>query len=130
MLPALPAKCESSPSPPPQLALPPAHPPEPRPILALTSSQQILYVELIQSSDLSPQTEPMAWVRPLVLSGDPVVDLRHTADLLWPAAAFSPAYAEDLLPLFDQAEPLPQARQILHQFMTQVWQEARQIPEQ
>ncbi len=127
MLPALPPKCESSPSP--QLALPPAHPPEPRPILSLSSSQQILYVELIQSSDLSP-TEPMAWVRPLVLSGDPVVDLRHTADLLWPAAAFSPGYAEDLLPLFDQAEPLPDARQVLHQFMTQVWQEARQIPEQ
>ena len=124
----LPAKCESSPTPSPQLALPPAQPPEPRPILSLSSHQQILYAEWIQSSDLSPQTDPMVWVRPLVLSGDPVVDLRHTADLLWPAAAFSPAYAEDLLPLLDQAEPLPQARQILHQFMTQVWQESRLTP--
>lgn len=67
----------------------------------------------------------MVWVRPLVLSGSPVLDLRHSADLLWPARAFSPAFAEDLLPLLDQAVPSPEARQILQQFMTQVWQDTQ-----
>lgn len=123
----LPAKCESpTPASTAQRALPPAQPPQPRPILCLPAGPRVLYGELIQSSPLSPQGEPMVWVRPLLLSGDPVVDLRLTADLLWPARAFSPAYAEDLLPLQDQAVILPTARQLLHQFMTQVWQEHRQ----
>lgn len=123
----LPAKCESpAPSPSPQRSLPLAQPPAPRPILRLVSAQQTLYVELIQSSTLSGQVEPMVWVRPLLLTGDPVVDLQHhTADLLWPARAFAPAYAEDLLPLLEQALTSPNPRPILQRFMTQVWKEQR-----
>lgn len=78
----------------------------------------------------------MLWVRPLILANrttDNIIDLRYTSDLLWPANAFHPAYAEDLLPLWDRLsqqtqahkDPLaeiPQARQILQTFLKEAWQ--------
>lgn len=128
MLPQLPAKCESYPesSSPVEVVNHPAAP-DPRPILSLRSQEQILYVELIQAPTFGSRSKEMLWVRPLLLAPlnldpDPVLDLRITADLVWPASQFEPAYAEDLLPLLPHAEARPNAHQALNQFMHQVWQ--------
>lgn len=105
-------------------------PPSPRPILALPGSQATLYVELIQVSrhslEAGSDTPPLLWVRPLLLrQGSQVFNLRATSDLLWPAAGFVPAYAEEVLPLLEQArDPAPHepsARQQLQAFLRQVW---------
>jgi hypothetical protein len=103
-------------------------PPSPRPILALPGSQATLYVELIQASlhNLAAGSPALLWVRPLLLrQGSQVLNLRATSDLLWPAAGFVPAYAEEVLPLLEQArDPAPHelpARQQLQAFLRQVW---------
>ncbi|MEN9226883.1 MAG: hypothetical protein Q6L60_11375 [Thermostichus sp. HHBFW_bins_43] len=109
--------------------------PPPRPILTLQGPQATLYVELIQTSlhSLGPdspapaESTTLLWVRPLLLKqGSRVLSLQATSDLLWPAAGFVPAYAEDLLPLLEQArdpEPNePTARQRLQEFLRQAWE--------
>ncbi|MGY2766675.1 hypothetical protein ACVW0B_001837 [Thermostichus sp. MS-CIW-23] len=103
-------------------------PPSPRPILALPGPQATLYVELIQASlhNLAAGSPALLWVRPLLLrQGSQVFNLRATSDLLWPAAGFVPAYAEEVLPLLEQArDPAPHelpARQQLQAFLRQVW---------
>lgn len=103
-------------------------PPSPRPILALPGPQATLYVELIQASlhNLAAGSPALLWVRPLLLrQGSQVLNLRATSDLLWPAAGFVPAYAEEVLPLLKQArDPAPHelpARQQLQAFLRQVW---------
>ncbi|MGY2725799.1 hypothetical protein ACVWXV_000952 [Thermostichus sp. OS-CIW-21] len=103
-------------------------PPSPRPILALPGPQATLYVELIQASlhNLAAGSPALLWVRPLLLrQGSQVLNLRATSDLLWPAAGFVPAYAEEVLPLLEQArDPAPHelpARQQLQAFLRQVW---------
>ncbi len=128
MLPQLPAKCEShQPLPrPPE----PVVAPEPRRILSLRSADRILYAELIQAADISLGSEPLLWVRPLMLAPLPhaqqvsgnIVELKGTADLVWPAVQFTEAYAEEVLPLWPQAEVRSNARHILNTFMKQVWQ--------
>ncbi|MGY2801390.1 hypothetical protein [Thermostichus sp. MS-CIW-37] len=103
-------------------------PPSPRPILALPGPQATLYVELIQASlhNLAAGSPALLWVRPLLLrQGSQVLNLRATSDLLWPADGFVPAYAEEVLPLLEQArDPAPHepsARQQLQAFLRQVW---------
>lgn len=103
-------------------------PPSPRPILALPGPQATLYVELIQASlhNLAAGSPALLWVRPLLLrQGSQVFNLRATSDLLWPAAGFVPAYADEVLPLLEQArDPAPHelpARQQLQAFLRQVW---------
>ncbi len=133
-LPRLPAKCSSGealnlPSSSQGCPLPPFPTPPPRPILRLQGPQATLYVELIQTP--SPKGDPpspaLLWVRPLFLQqGSQVWNLQASPDLLWPAARFTPAYAEEVLPLFDQArDPRPgeiPARQRLQEFLQQAWE--------
>jgi hypothetical protein len=101
----------------------------PRPILALPGPQATLYGELIQASlhRLEAGSRALLWVRPLLLrEGSQVWKLRATPDLLWPAAGFVPAYAEEILPLLEQARDPgphePSARQRLQGFLRQLWQ--------
>lgn len=134
LLPRLPARCgsvenipfRSRPLPAPVEVC--STPPSPRPILALPGPQATLYVELIQASlhNLAAGSPALLWVRPLLLrQGSQVLNLRATSDLLWPAAGFVPAYAEEVLPLLEQArDPAPHepsARQQLQAFLRQVW---------
>lgn len=136
LLPCLPAQCDSVEGlrllgrPLPASAEVGSAPPSPRPILALPGPQATLYVELIQVSlhslEAGSDTPPLLWVRPLLLrQGSQVFNLRATSDLLWPAAGFVPAYAEEVLPLLEQArDPAPRepsARQQLQAFLRQVW---------
>lgn len=134
LLPCLPAQCDSVEGlrllgrPLPASAEVGSAPPSPRPILALPGSQATLYVELIQASlhNLAAGSPALFWVRPLLLrQGSQVFNLRATSDLLWPAAGFVPAYAEEVLPLLEQArDPAPHelpARQQLQAFLRQVW---------
>lgn len=134
LLPCLPAQCDSVEGlrllgrPLPASAEVGSTPPSPRPILALPGPQATLYVELIQASlhNLAAGSPALLWVRPLLLrQGSQVFNLRATSDLLWPAAGFVPAYAEEVLPLLEQArDPAPHelpARQQLQAFLRQVW---------
>ncbi|HIK21111.1 MAG TPA: hypothetical protein IGR15_08655 [Synechococcus sp. M44_DOE_062] len=132
LLPRLPAQCAEAihllGRPLPASAEVGSAPPSPRPILALPGPQATLYVELIQASlhNLAAGSPPLLWVRPLLLrQGSQVLNLRATSDLLWPAAGFVPAYAEEVLPLLEQArDPAPHelsARQQLQAFLRQVW---------
>jgi hypothetical protein len=134
LLPRLPARCDSVENIPFRSRPLPAPvevgstPPSPRPILALPGPQATLYVELIQASlhNLAAGSPALLWVRPLLLrQGSQVFNLRATSDLLWPAAGFVPAYAEEVLPLLEQArDPAPHelpARQQLQAFLRQVW---------
>ncbi|MGK7913820.1 MAG: hypothetical protein AB4050_20405 [Synechococcus sp.] len=52
------------------------------------------------------------------------MNLEGVPDLLWPAAHFSPAYAEDMLPyMVDRASlPLEVAQQQLRVFVQRVWE--------
>lgn len=134
LLPCLPAQCDSVEGlrllgrPLPASAEVGSATPSPRPILALPGLQATLYVELIQTSlhNLAAGSPALLWVRPLLLrQGSQVFNLRATSDLLWPAAGFVPAYAEEVLPLLEQArDPAPHelpARQQLQAFLRQVW---------
>jgi len=134
LLPCLPAQCDSVEGlrllgrPLPASAEVGSATPSPRPILALPGLQATLYVELIQASlhNLAAGSPALLWVRPLLLrQGSQVFNLRATSDLLWPAAGFVPAYAEEVLPLLEQArDPAPHelpARQQLQAFLRQVW---------
>ncbi|MFS8881251.1 hypothetical protein [Synechococcus sp. H55.11] len=132
--PCLPAQCGSGEEPPLRGRPLPAGRTEvgsvltsPRRLLALPGSQATLYVELIQVSlhNLEAGSPALLWVRPLLLEqGSQVLNLQSTSDLLWPADGFVPAYAEEVLPLLEQArDPLPhEARQRLQAFLQQLYQ--------
>ncbi len=131
--PCLPAQCGSSEEPPLRGRPLPAGtevesaPTSPRRLLALPGPQATLYGELIQVSlhPLKAGSPALLWVRPLLLQqGSQVWNLRSTSDLLWPADGFVAAYAEEVLPLLEQArDPLPhEARQRLQAFLQQVCQ--------
>ncbi|MDX2273477.1 MAG: hypothetical protein NW237_16205 [Cyanobacteriota bacterium] len=103
-----------------------------RPILSLRIHDQVLYGELIQEASPVPAggSRAMLWVRPLWLVSRDITQPGHqqiwnlleTSDLLWPADAFQPAYAEEVLPLIQQSIPLPEARQQLQAFLKRAWQ--------
>lgn len=100
---------------------------EPRPIYQLNADCWVLFAELVQSTQ-QPGGREMVWVRPLLLvnlreKDAPASDLSHAADLLWPAAHFSPTYAEDMLPhLVDvRLLTLEDARQQLQDFVRLAW---------
>ncbi len=93
-----------------------------------------LYAEVVQVVEVRQR----CWVRPLVLVVVPtdnqpsealaIVDLRASADLLWPSTLFRPALDTEVLaflPIFTsepKAERDPTAQQQLNQFIYQVWQ--------
>ncbi|MEN9230207.1 MAG: hypothetical protein Q6L68_04820 [Thermostichus sp. DG02_5_bins_236] len=144
LLPCLPAKCSSiedidrgERTLPASLDVNPM--PPPRPILTLQGPQATLYVELIQASPHNLGSDcgtpsgsaAMLWVRPLLLKqGSQAWNLHSTSDLLWPATGFVPAYAEEVLPLMEQARD-PEgselsARQLLQEFLRQAWERPSQ----
>lgn len=109
---------------------------QPSQIVGLEHQETCLYAEVIQ---VVPSRQ-ICWVRPLLLSvgaaddeAPPtqtiVWDLRLSADLLWPASLFRPAFDTEVLLLFSQldvsdttlANPQEASRQ-LSQFIHQVWQ--------
>ncbi len=133
--PCLPAQCGSGEDPPlrgrplPAVIETGSSVPSPRCILALPGPQATLYGELIQAPLQPPGagSPALLWVRPLLLKqGSQVWNLRAAADLLWPAESFVPAYAEEVLPLLEQARDPgphePSARQQLQAFLRQLWQ--------
>ena len=141
MLPQLPSRCSSSI----QLDVKckreidtakarPAPPVEPRPIFQLETNNWVLFAELVQSTLQSTGRE-MVWARPILLvrkrdKGHPPIALDGVPDLLWPAAHFSPAYSEDLLPHMTHSVtiPLDAARQQLRAFVQQVWESREGCP--
>ena len=63
---------------------------------------------------------------------DNLLDVRETADLLWPAHVFQPALDTEVISLLTQLPLQPTtdkafAHQQLRQFMNQVWQKNEQI---
>ncbi|MFP4299200.1 MAG: hypothetical protein ACLFT0_15370 [Spirulinaceae cyanobacterium] len=101
----------------------------------MTNSHQIVYLqrddhrlygEVIQTI----ATRQMLWVRPLLLDrAGQVYDLRQTADIVWPMSLFQPALDTEVIPLLAQLQefegkftPPAIARQHLHIFLHQVWQ--------
>ncbi|MEM9534814.1 MAG: hypothetical protein AAGA40_03980 [Cyanobacteria bacterium P01_E01_bin.45] len=105
----------------------PVPPIEPRPIFQLEIDGWVLFAELVQST-LQSNGREMAWARPMLLvhkhdRGHTTIALEGVPDLLWPAAHFSPAYSEDLLPHLANSVtiPLDAARQQLRTFVQQVW---------
>ena len=100
---------------------------DPRPIFQLAVEGWVLFAELVQST-LQSNGREMVWARPLLLvclqaEEHAAIDLEGGPDLLWPAAHFSPAYAEDLLPYMADSVtiPLEAAQQKLRAFVQQVW---------
>lgn len=97
------------------------------PIVYLQRENHRLYAEVIQA--IAPRQ--MLWVRPLLLDrGTQIYDLRQTADLVWPMNLFQPALDTDAIPLLMQLQefegkftPPAIARQQLHIFLHQVWQD-------
>jgi len=114
---------------------------KPSQIVCLDHEQDSLYAEVIQIV----KCRQLCWARPLILSQGPpsspscphstdplLYDLRRSADLLWPAHLFRLALDVEVLPLLFQLEglnsvsdnglhPNSSNRQILNQFMQQVW---------
>ena len=100
---------------------------KPHQVVYLSSDQAYLYGEVIQ---VVPSRQ-LCWFRPwlLALPSDPrVVDLRLTADLLWPIKLFKPALDTEVLPWLAELHPSnvnpeanQQARKQLHCFIEQVW---------
>ena len=105
---------------------------KPHQVVYLSSAQAYLYGEVIQVVT----SRQLCWFRPwlLTLPGDrstgdrQVVDLRFTADLLWPIKLFQPALDAEVLPWLAQLNPSnvnpeanQQARKQLHCFIEQVW---------
>lgn len=87
-------------------------PSPPRPIVQISALDQILFAELIQSG-----SGRLSWIRPLflVISGS-VWDLKLDSDILW-HGSFEFAYAEEVLPLYFQAQPTAAARQLVQTFL-------------
>ena len=92
-----------------------------------------LYAEVIQVVEVRQR----CWVRPLLLVVVPddnqlfealaIVDLRASADLLWPSTLFRPALDTEVIAFLPfTSEPKvdrdPTAQQQLSQFIYQVWQ--------
>jgi len=99
----------------------PADPPEIRPWVCLSGSQGTLVAEQIQVSTLATAV-PMLWLRPLLLVWQGRVwELSPSPDLLWPASACQPAYAEAVLPWLDQAQPHDPHQPLLQQFLQHLW---------
>ena len=100
---------------------------KPHQVVYLSSTQAYLYGEVIQVVT----SRQLCWFRPwlLTLPDDrQVVDLRFTADLLWPLTLFQPALDTEVLPWLAQLNPSnvnpeanQQARKQLHYFIEQVW---------
>ena len=85
----------------------------------------MLFAELVQST-LQPGGREMVWARPLLLvckQHREAIDLKGASDLLWPAAHFSPAYAEDMLPYMAESVSISsdEAQQQLRTFVQLVW---------
>ena len=108
----------------------------PHQIVYLEHDNCRLYGEAIQVIS----ARQMSWVRPLVLVTvadpgdrspqiDKLVDLRFTADLIWPESLFRPALDTEVIGLLMELEDLNtpphnlhNAHQELRCFMDQVWQ--------
>ncbi|MBD2345039.1 hypothetical protein [Anabaena subtropica] len=104
---------------------------QPGQIVSLEHGDRNLYAEVIQVV-ISRQ---LCWVRPLLLvtysQELPIItDLRDGSDLLWPINLFRPALDIEVITLLSQVlvkepktEPDLAAKQQLHQFIQQLWQE-------
>lgn len=111
---------------------------QPGQIVSLEHGDRNLYAEVIQVV-ISRQ---LCWVRPLLLVKDrqelPIItDLRDGSDLLWPINLFRPALDTEVITLLSQVlvkepktEPDLAAKQQLHQFIQQLWQEYQEKLEQ
>ena len=100
-------------------------------IVFLEYGDSRLYAEVIQVV----VERNLCWVRPLLLviqewEARQVSDLRSTSDLLWAINLFQPALDTEVIELYTQIlvkEPKPElfqaAKQQLHQFIQQLWQE-------
>ena len=118
---------------------------QPHQIVCLDHGNAQLYAEVVQLVEI----KHAYWVHPLVLrlrspSADPLTasicppdftlhDLRQGADLVWPTTLFRAALDVEFIPLLSMlhtAEPLIEetaaakllARQLLNQFVRQMWQ--------
>ncbi|BAZ66592.1 hypothetical protein NIES4106_13440 [Fischerella sp. NIES-4106] len=103
---------------------------QPGQIVSLEHDDSKLYAEVIQVVI----SRNLCWVRPLLLlvnSSEPplINDLRETSDLLWPLDLFRPALDTEVISILSQVlakEPKPEidfpSKQLLHQFIHEVWQ--------
>ena len=100
-------------------------------IVFLEYTDSRLYTEVIQVV----VERDLCWVRPLLLvnqqysEAPQINDLRSTSDLLWPINLFQPALDTQVIELYAQIlikEPKPElsqtAKQMLHQFIQELWQ--------
>ena len=114
------------------------------------SPYQIVYLEHDRCRLYAEEIEvisdrQMSWVRPVVLATilepgestqkDKLVDLRFTADLIWPESSFQPALDTEVIGLLMQLEDLytppdnlQNARQELRCFIDRVWQSCQLQP--
>ncbi|GAB4212078.1 MAG: hypothetical protein OHK0012_05670 [Synechococcales cyanobacterium] len=103
---------------------------EVRPWMCLSCQMGTLVAEQVQVSTLT-SAQPMLWLRPVVLrlhGTGHVWNMSQSADLVWPATDCQPAYAEEVLPwLAEQQEDGP-TRQLLNQFLQQLWKEKHLLP--
>ncbi len=132
MLPQLPSRCLSSyqsllesdvirdPRPTPQSG-------DPRPIFQLAAGDWVLFAELVQST-LQSGGKEMMWARPLMLVCKQdryceATNLKGASDLLWPAAHFTPAYVEEMIPYMAESVTVSSdlAQQQLRKFVQLVW---------
>ncbi len=100
-------------------------------IVFLEYGDSRLYAEVIQVV----VERSLCWVRPLLLvtqecESQQVTDLRSTSDLLWSINLFQAALDTQVIELYTQIlakEPQPElfpaAKQQLHQFIQQLWQD-------
>ncbi|MCP6762769.1 MAG: hypothetical protein NHB32_29320 [Fischerella sp. CENA71] len=103
---------------------------QPGQIVSLEHDDTKLYAEVIQVVI----SRHLCWVRPLLLlvkSSEPplINDLREASDLLWPLDLFQPALDTEVISILSQVlakEPKPEidspTKQLLHQFIHEVWQ--------
>lgn len=112
---------------------------QPNQIVSLDHDSSHLYGEVIQLLE----ARDLCWVRPLflVIGNDNsseinclfapkiLIDVRLTSDLLYPIKMFRPALDTEIISWLDQlenqdysSERIQKARQHLHQFIFEVWQ--------
>ncbi|MGJ5675356.1 MAG: hypothetical protein ACR9NN_17375 [Nostochopsis sp.] len=103
---------------------------QPGQIVSLEHNDTKLYAEVIQVVI----SRHLCWVRPLLLlvkSSEPplINDLRKASDLLWPLDLFRPALDTEVISILSHVlakEPKPEidtsTKQLLHQFIHEVWQ--------
>ncbi|MEM8779819.1 MAG: hypothetical protein AAGF26_13290 [Cyanobacteria bacterium P01_G01_bin.49] len=112
----------------------------PQQIVCLEHHHHHLYCEVIQLVE----SRNLCWVRPLflavlsktvpayhqLLTPKLLIDVRLTSDLLYPINLFRPALDTEVIPLLAQVESqdtslevIEIAKQQLHRFITQVWQD-------